>query len=86
MSSPSPALDAECVEAEKRLQAYVDRQLTTAEVELIEAHLETCDRCSRCYQFEPVVWERVKQACSEPCPETLKKRLRNLCAECGCED
>jgi hypothetical protein len=32
------------------------------------------------------VWERVKQACSEPCPETLKKRLRNLCEECGCED
>ena len=86
MSTPSPALDAECVEAEKRLQAYVDRQLTAAEVVLIEAHLETCDRCARCYQLETVVWERVKLACNEPCPETLKKRLRNLCAECGCED
>ena len=86
MSTVEPLSGASCETAEKQLQAYVDRALSREEVVLIEAHLETCERCRNCYQLEPVVWQHVKLACSEPCPDSLKTRLRNLCAECGCDD
>jgi Putative zinc-finger len=85
VSSVQPSVSVECVQAEKRLQAYVDRVLSPQEIAMIEAHLAVCVRCARCYQFEPLVWQHVKQACTEPCPEKLKLQLRNLCEECGCE-
>jgi anti-sigma factor (TIGR02949 family) len=85
VSTVEPVTSEACAAAEKQLQAYTDRVLTTDEVTLIEAHLEVCARCRNCYQLETVVWEKVKMACSEPCPETLKTRLRNLCAECDCD-
>ena len=68
-----------CREAERRLQEYVDRQLTAGEIARIEEHLAVCERCANCYRFETEVREHVKRLCDEPCPETLKVRLRNLC-------
>ena len=77
-------LEIACDVAEERLQAYVDRTLSLVEISAIEAHLESCERCARCYRLEQVVRERVRLACEEPCPESLKVRLRNLCGECDC--
>jgi anti-sigma factor (TIGR02949 family) len=77
---------AGCVEAERRLQEYVDRALTPDEIVVIEAHLATCTYCARCYQFESGIRAQLKKACDEPCPESLKTRLRNICAECDCDD
>jgi anti-sigma factor (TIGR02949 family) len=79
LSEPKKA----CLEAERRLQAYVDRQLTVAEIEDIELHLASCERCADCYRFEQHVWEHVRRLCvAEPCPEHLKLRLRSLCSGC----
>jgi anti-sigma factor (TIGR02949 family) len=75
-----------CAEAELKLQAYVDRALTEAEVRAIEEHLATCGYCARCYRLETEMRATVRRLCSEPCPESLKVRLRNLCAECDCSD
>jgi anti-sigma factor (TIGR02949 family) len=75
-----------CADAETRLQSYVDRVLTPTEVGEIEAHLAACPSCARCYQLEQDIRAQLKAACSEPCPESLKMRLRNLCAECDCDD
>jgi len=77
---------AGCAEAEKRLQAYVDRALTPDEIATIEAHLASCESCARCYQLESGIRAHLKKACDEPCPESLKTRLRNICAECDCDD
>ena len=74
-----------CAEAEARLQPYVDRQLTVAEVTEVEAHLAVCPSCARCYRLESEMRASLRRACAEPCPEALKVRLRNLCAECDCE-
>ncbi len=75
-----------CREAERRLQEYVDRQLTGAEIRAIEEHLAVCERCADCYRFEAEVRTYVKRACAaEPCPETLKVRLRTLCREGTCD-
>src|SRR4029079_9145885 len=40
-----------CLEAEQRLQAYVDHALTPEEVAAIEAHLAVCAPCARCYRL-----------------------------------
>lgn len=77
---------ASCAEAETRLQSYVDRVLTPAEVEQIEEHLRLCPSCARCYQLEKDIRAELRRVCDEPCPESLKMRLRNLCAECDCAD
>lgn len=74
-----------CHEAEQRLQAYVDRALTPDEVAGIEAHLAVCPPCARCYKLETQMRENMRRLGDEPCPESLKVRLRNLCAECDCE-
>jgi anti-sigma factor (TIGR02949 family) len=75
-----------CHEAEQRLQAYVDRALTPDEVAGIEAHLAVCPPCARCYKLETQMRENMRRiGGEEPCPESLKVRLRNLCAECDCE-
>jgi anti-sigma factor (TIGR02949 family) len=75
-----------CHEAEQRLQAYVDRALTPDEVAGIEAHLALCPPCARCYKLETQMRENMRRiGGEEPCPESLKVRLRNLCAECDCE-
>jgi anti-sigma factor (TIGR02949 family) len=74
-----------CAEAEQRLQAYVDRALTPEEVAGIEAHLAVCPPCARCYKLETQMRENMRRIGDEPCPESLKVRLRNLCAECDCE-
>ena len=74
---------AACREAEQRLQDYVDRQLTEADIGAIEEHLAVCEHCAACYRFEVEVRSYVRQACAaEPCPETLKLRLRSLCVDC----
>jgi anti-sigma factor (TIGR02949 family) len=79
------SINVACREAEERLQAYVDRALTAVEVEAIEAHLAVCPPCARCYRLETHMRESMRRAGDEPCPEALKVRLRNLCAECDCE-
>jgi anti-sigma factor (TIGR02949 family) len=78
-------MDVACARAEERLQGYVDRQLTPAEVAEVEAHLAACPHCARCYRLESEMRASLKKLCDEPCPEALKVRLRNLCAECDCE-
>ena len=76
-----------CQEAERKLQDYVDRCLTSVEITRIEEHLAVCERCANCYRFETQVRTYVREACAaEPCPETLKLRLRSLCVECDADD
>ncbi len=79
------ATEAGCRKAERALQAYVDRSLSAADIREIESHLEVCEHCAQCYRFESEVRAVVRRALDEPCPERLKVRLRNLCAECDCE-
>ena len=40
-----------CEACEELLQGYLDRELTDAEVELAESHLDGCDYCRRRYRF-----------------------------------
>jgi len=50
-----------CEEAFRRLDDYVDRQLSTEETRLIEEHLHQCAACSREFVFEASVIRAVRR-------------------------
>jgi len=51
---------ATCEEAFRRLDDYLDRQLTADEARLIEEHLRECAACSREFVFEASVIRAVR--------------------------
>ena len=67
-----------CEACEELLQGYLDRELTDAEVELAESHLDGCDYCRRRYRFEVDLRRFVRQAVVEPMDPGLKQRLASL--------
>jgi anti-sigma factor (TIGR02949 family) len=50
-----------CEEAFRRLDDYLDRQLSTEETRLIEEHLHECAACSREFVFEASVIHAVRR-------------------------
>jgi anti-sigma factor (TIGR02949 family) len=44
-----------CEEMFRRLDDYLDRELTAAEMSQVREHLETCEVCAREYDFEEKV-------------------------------
>ncbi len=76
---------APCAHAERCMQAYVDRALSSDEVAAVEAHLAECPACARCYRLEQEIRTVVREACDEPCPDALRAELRRICDDCDCD-
>ena len=70
--------DDPCAACEEVMQPYLDRELTTAERDAAEQHLDACDYCRRRYRFEVHLRRFVRQAAVEPMPPDLKQRLAAL--------
>jgi anti-sigma factor (TIGR02949 family) len=66
-----------CEWCEEVLQPYLDRELTDAEVQQAEAHLDGCSYCRKRYHFEATLRRYVRQSVPEMEPE-LKLRLARL--------
>ena len=67
-----------CAHCEEMMQPYLDRILTTEEMEEAESHLERCDYCRRRYRFEESLRVYVRQAVDERMPDELKQKLAAL--------
>ena len=50
-----------CEEAFRRLDDFLDRQLSLEETRLVEEHLRVCEACTREFAFEASVLNGVKQ-------------------------
>jgi anti-sigma factor (TIGR02949 family) len=50
----------DCEHVFKRLDDYLDRELTPQEMKLIEEHLEICAWCAETYQFQAEVLNAVR--------------------------
>ncbi len=50
-----------CEEVFRRLDDYVDRELSPEETRLVEAHLETCAQCASEYAFEGGVLDGLRR-------------------------
>jgi len=67
-----------CLETVRRLDDYLDRELSTTETVEVERHLEVCDRCLKRFQFEGAVLDDLRTKLRYvPVPATLAARLRN---------
>ena len=50
-----------CEQVFRRLNDYLDRQLTASEIDLVEEHLKTCALCAAEYVFEASVLNAVRE-------------------------
>jgi len=65
----------DCIDCEKMMQPYLDRELTEEQRVEAEEHLDECSYCRKRYRFEETLRVYVRQAVDEPMPPELKQRL-----------
>jgi anti-sigma factor (TIGR02949 family) len=67
-----------CDRCEEMLQPYLDRELTEAERNEAEQHLDGCSYCRKRYRFEEHLRRYVRQAAIEEMAPELKQKLASL--------
>jgi anti-sigma factor (TIGR02949 family) len=67
-----------CEKCEELLQPYLDRELSDAERNEAEAHLDQCGYCRKRYRFEEALRRFVRQAAVEEMSPDLKQKLVDL--------
>ena len=68
-----------CLETVRRLDDYLDRELSETESHEVERHLETCDRCLQRFRFEAAVVENLRTKLRRvTVPGALEARVREL--------
>lgn len=73
MSSPNRYT---CEEVFRRLDDYLDRELSDQEIEYLEQHLSVCQVCLREYEFEKSVINTLKSKVNNiSAPEDLMTRI-----------
>jgi anti-sigma factor (TIGR02949 family) len=71
-------MSGDCDKCERLLQGYLDRELSQAEVEVAEMHLDECDYCRRRYRFEETLRVYVRTTAAERMPPGLMAKLAQL--------
>lgn len=65
-----------CEEVFARLDDFLDRELSPAEMELVREHLKACDACAGEYRFEAGILQGVREKLRRlGAPTDLMKRI-----------
>ena len=73
-----------CEEVFRRLDDYVDRELSARDIELVRQHLQACDWCAREYEFEKSVIRQVRASVRRlGLPAGLKERISRALLQAG---
>jgi anti-sigma factor (TIGR02949 family) len=65
-----------CEEAFRRLDDYLDRELSSEETELVKEHLDICAGCAREFNFEASLLRGVRSKLRQiDLPESLQARI-----------
>ena len=76
MTHPSHLNRYTCEEAFRRLDDYLDRELTPEETVLVQQHLEICAGCAREFNFEASVLRGVRDKLQQiDVPPSLQSRI-----------
>jgi len=68
-----------CEEAFRRLDDYLDRELSTEETVLVREHLEICAGCAREFNFEASVLKGVREKLRQiDLPPSLQARILSV--------
>lgn len=66
----------DCKATIARLQTFLDRELSEAEIQEVKMHLGACPPCQNYFHFEERLKMLVRQhACREKAPVSLKDRI-----------
>jgi mycothiol system anti-sigma-R factor len=69
----------DCTQVEKRVQAYLDNQVSDEELMMIEDHLSYCLPCDKKVEFEKRLKEIIKYKATESkYPKTLEEELKKI--------
>ncbi|RYG48213.1 hypothetical protein EON79_05145 [bacterium] len=70
------AMTLDCEATFRKMQDYLDRELSPEEALLVREHLEGCGMCAEEYRFEASVLQRIRLCLTdEPVPEDLFMRV-----------
>jgi anti-sigma factor (TIGR02949 family) len=73
-----------CSEMILRLDDFVDRALSPADLELVEEHLGECVKCAGKFRFEASLMDALRQRLSRiAAPEGLLRRIRERLDSAG---
>jgi mycothiol system anti-sigma-R factor len=68
-----------CKDCLEKLDGYVDRELSDAEVEEVRRHLRDCPPCDDYFQLQAGVKRLVKVCCDQgEAPAQLRKKLNQI--------
>ena len=68
-----------CEDALRRLEDFLDRELTPDETRRVQAHLDTCAGCAEQYRFEGRLLDGVREKVRRvSLPSDLRDRIRRL--------
>jgi len=66
----------DCNDCVERLFAFLDTELTPAELTQVRSHLDGCDDCDDEFLFEARFLEQLKECCtSDVAPAELRQRV-----------
>ena len=66
----------DCGDCVERLYAFLDTELSGAEIAQIRAHLDGCDDCDDNFVFEARFLEQLRECCtSDVAPADLRERV-----------
>ena len=81
MHEPTPY---HCAEALRRLDGYLDRELSPEELARVREHLELCVACAEAARFEASVIRNVRATLSRlRAPESLRARVEAALVHAG---
>ena len=73
-----------CEEAFRRLDDFLDRELSAAEMTLVHEHLEICEGCAREFRFEASVIDGVRRKLRQiDVPASLRARVLSVLSRDG---
>ena len=66
-----------CMDCERALHPYLDRELSDEDVVQVQIHLEACAGCEHLYQFQASLRQLVRVRCQEQqAPDGLRARIQ----------
>ena len=69
----------DCVETVARLHLYLDRELSEAEIVVVQQHLESCPHCECRFHFDMSIKRLIHERCAfERAPEHLRESVLRL--------
>lgn len=72
---------AECNETLRELYQFLDGELTEADRQHIQQHLDDCSPCLAAFDFEAELRLVVRNRCTDTVPDSLRERIARAIAE-----